>query len=146
MIAFEADCIAICPNPPQPVAGDMEEFPWLSRFTDFRASLLFCFWLPCLWVVHHQICQPIWLGDFDATVKDRRAVKVVLVDWEPRADVHSFCRRHAGGAVKGLPGGRFYGCVVINPDNGRCLVVTDVKTSYSILGHEVRHCFENNFH
>lgn len=86
------------------------------------------------------------VGDFDATVKDRRAVKVVLVDWEPRADVHSFCRRHAGGAVKGLPGGRFYGCVVINPDNGRCLVVTDVKTSYSILGHEVRHCFENNFH
>jgi hypothetical protein len=86
------------------------------------------------------------VGDFVATSKDDRAVKVVRVEWEPRADVHAFCSRHARGALNGLTGGRFHGCAFISPDNKHCLVVTDLNTSYSIFGHEVRHCFEKNFH
>lgn len=86
------------------------------------------------------------VGSFEATVKDRRAVKVVLVDWEPRADVHAFCGRQLQGAGQVVKGGRLLGCAVMGQPGGRCTVVTDVQTTYAIFGHEVRHCFDGLFH
>ena len=38
------------------------------------------------------------------------------------------------------------GCAVWKEDFSQCTIITSTNTSTHILGHELRHCFEGNFH
>lgn len=43
------------------------------------------------------------------------------------------------------PGSVFLGCAGIDLA-GTCIVYTSTNTSHQILGHELRHCYQGNFH
>jgi hypothetical protein len=43
------------------------------------------------------------------------------------------------------PGSVFLGCAGIDLA-GTCIVYTSTNTSHQIFGHELRHCFQGNFH
>jgi hypothetical protein len=43
------------------------------------------------------------------------------------------------------PGSVFLGCAGIDL-GGTCVIYTSTDTTHQILGHELRHCFQGNFH
>lgn len=45
---------------------------------------------------------------------------------------------HRSGSV-------FLGCAGVDP-TGTCIIYTSTNTTHQILGHELRHCFQGNFH
>lgn len=62
------------------------------------------------------------------------------VEWVTVDNVDQVCRGFAPLAQ----GRRFVGCAVSNAT--QCRVYTNRNTSLSILGHEIRHCFEGAWH
>ena len=38
------------------------------------------------------------------------------------------------------------GCAIWNKDHSKCVIITSNNTDTHILGHELRHCFEGQFH
>jgi hypothetical protein len=43
------------------------------------------------------------------------------------------------------PGSVFFGCAGMDLA-GTCIIYTSTNTSHQIVGHELRHCFQGNFH
>ena len=40
----------------------------------------------------------------------------------------------------------YLGCATVTADGETCTIYTNKHTSHEILGHEIRHCFQGNFH
>ena len=85
---------------------------------------------------------PDQLGGFVAKSKSDRLRQDVNIDWEAREDAHEYCAELMGQK----PDGFVVACAAVEPDKHRCKVVTPLNTTYSTLGHEIRHCFEGRFH
>lgn len=53
------------------------------------------------------------------------------------------CKLMVAHPVK--PGSVFLGCAGLDLA-GTCIIYTTTNTTHQILGHELRHCFQGNFH
>ncbi len=75
--------------------------------------------------------------------KDRVLNKVVM-SWKVSDNPSEDCRRLSSGYF--IRRNDLLGCAVWNAETKECTIITTKKVSHMILGHEVRHCFEGNFH
>lgn len=86
-------------------------------------------------------------GNFTAMTKDSRPHDLTRIDWDVREDASEYCLSVGGGKRAGLArGARPIACAILYRHESRCVVVTNARTNHTVLGHEMRHCFEGNFH
>ncbi len=75
-----------------------------------------------------------------------RVMNDVKVRWEVRENVSEVCSR----AAKLSPTQAWMtpplACAMWNVASKECVIITGKKVSHVELGHELRHCFEGNFH
>lgn len=75
-----------------------------------------------------------------------RVMNDVKVRWEVRENVAEVC----GRAAKLSPTQAWMtpplACAMWNVASKECVIITGKKVSHVELGHELRHCFEGNFH
>ena len=64
----------------------------------------------------------------------------VLVKWEIVEDTVATCSAKMGRHVNALA------CATWKLDHSVCTIYTDAVTEHTIVGHELRHCFEGHFH
>lgn len=86
------------------------------------------------------------IGLFEAKPPAQRVMNVVSLRWEVRDDVAAYCAK-----VTGMGRERAYitppmACAIWSVAAKECTIVTSRKTTHLALGHEVRHCFEGQFH
>lgn len=86
------------------------------------------------------------LESFTPAAPTARVMNDVKVRWEVRADVSEFC----GRAAKITTAQAFFtppvACALWNVASKECVIITGQQVSHVALGHELRHCFEGNFH
>lgn len=86
------------------------------------------------------------LESFTPAAASARVMNDVKVRWEVRPDVSEFC----GRAAKITTAQAFFtppvACAVWNVASKECVIITGQQVSHVALGHELRHCFEGNFH
>lgn len=72
------------------------------------------------------------------TASEKRVAQAPVVQWVLRdGDVGEECAR------RGAPIDNAHGCAIRSTTMGQqCTIVTNRDTTYHILGHELRHCFE----
>ena len=107
--------------------------------TIFSIALIGCSSIQTLDV--RELFASEW-GVFNVLPIERRVIKVPTVKWEAREDVGDYCKRILGGRTKLTP----LACAVWEADKSRCTIITSPVTTHTILGHELRHCFEGDFH
>ena len=76
--------------------------------------------------------------DMEFTSQPTHAIK--RVEWIAVDDVNAVCQGH----TPVMNGRQYLGCTKFNATS--CKVYTAKNTSLSILGHEMRHCFEGHWH
>lgn len=87
------------------------------------------------------------VGDFTAKEIDQRVMNRSLITWQIEADVDSICKKYLNISTLTLTAtGKIHGCSIRNKVKNTCVIVTNKNTSHVILGHELRHCFEGDFH
>jgi len=66
----------------------------------------------------------------------------LTITWITAGDITKHCEN------VGLPYryDGWLGCATVSVDGKSCVVYTNKHTSHEIFGHEVRHCFQGNFH
>jgi len=66
----------------------------------------------------------------------------ITITWITAGDITKHCEK------VGLPYryDGWLGCATVSVDGRSCVVYTNKHTSHEILGHEIRHCFQGNFH
>lgn len=82
--------------------------------------------------------------DFDLTQMRARSVaerqlRQPVVQWETLQDSFAVCEQANGAQDLNLPQ---QGCAVVDTAQNRCTIYTSSRTTHSIMGHLVRHCFE----
>jgi len=73
-----------------------------------------------------------------------RAIVEPRITWVVRDDYETVCSRMTG--IVAGPIHKLMGCAHWNEKTATCTVVMGYYYSPVYLGHEVRHCFEGNFH
>jgi hypothetical protein len=69
--------------------------------------------------------------------------KTKTIQWRRVADVNAYCRT----VLPELPYKQAYaGCSYWNKASEKCVIVTGLKDTHEIIGHELRHCFIGDFH
>ena len=83
--------------------------------------------------------------DFKPMSPTARIMNNVKLTWEVRADVGEYCLQTQKrlGKSQGVPP---LACAIWTASLNECKVVTGPNPNHVVLGHEVRHCFEGNFH
>lgn len=76
-------------------------------------------------------------GNFFARKQEFRAIKEPSIEVKYVNEPHVECTRRVNHSSA-------LGCAYWN--NEKCWIIIGQKTSYTIIGHEIRHCFEGNFH
>jgi hypothetical protein len=68
--------------------------------------------------------------------------QTVTITWITAGDITKHCES------VGLPYryDGWLGCATVSVDGKSCVIYTNKHTSHEILGHEIRHCFQGNFH
>jgi len=66
----------------------------------------------------------------------------ITITWITAGDITEHCEK------VGLPYryDGWLGCATVSIDGKSCVVYTNKHTSHEIFGHEIRHCFQGNFH
>jgi len=86
------------------------------------------------------------LESFVPVPKHARLMNDVKVRWEVRENVTEVC----GRATQLSPTQAWMtpplACAMWNVASKECVIITGKKVSHVELGHELRHCFEGNFH
>lgn len=86
------------------------------------------------------------LESFVPVPAQARLMNDVKVRWEVRENVSEVC----GRAAKLSPAQAWMtpplACAMWNVASKECVIITGKKVSHVELGHELRHCFEGNFH
>lgn len=82
--------------------------------------------------------------DFDLRQMRARAVterqlRQPVVQWETQQGTFTSCPQPTGAKDLHLPE---QGCAVVDTAQNRCTIYTAGRTTHSIMGHLVRHCFE----
>lgn len=85
------------------------------------------------------LAQPV-AGKHDQEFTAQPAYQIKRVEWIVVDDIDAACR----GFQPLMEGRRYVGCTHYN--NTSCRVYTGRDTTLSILGHEIRHCFEGQWH
>ena len=75
-----------------------------------------------------------------------RVMNDVKVRWEVRENVTEVCRRAAKISTAQAMMTPPLACAMWNVASKECVIITGTKVSHVELGHELRHCFEGNFH
>lgn len=75
-----------------------------------------------------------------------RVMNDVKVRWEVRGDVATVCGRAAKLSTTQAWMTPPLACAMWNVSSKECVIITGKKVSHVELGHELRHCFEGNFH
>lgn len=86
------------------------------------------------------------LQPFTPAPESARVMNDVKVRWEVRANVAEFCGRAAKITTAQAMFTPPLACAVWNVASKECVIVTGKEVSHVVLGHELRHCFEGNFH
>lgn len=77
---------------------------------------------------------------------DKRIMNLVKLRWEVRDDVTQYCAQSLGMGREQANLTPPVACAIWHVKNKECVIVTGNPTSHVALGHEVRHCFEGQFH
>jgi hypothetical protein len=75
-----------------------------------------------------------------------RLMNDVKVRWEVRENVSEVCGRAAKISATQAWMTPPLACAMWNVASKECVIITGTKVSHVELGHELRHCFEGNFH
>ena len=75
-----------------------------------------------------------------------RVMNKVKVRWEVRENVSEVCGRAAKLSATQAWMTPPLACAMWNVASKECVIITGKKVSHVELGHELRHCFEGNFH
>jgi hypothetical protein len=75
-----------------------------------------------------------------------RVMNDVKVRWEVRENVAEVCGRAAKLSATQAWMTPPLACAMWNVASKECVIITGKKVSHVELGHELRHCFEGNFH
>lgn len=75
-----------------------------------------------------------------------RVMNDVKVRWEVRENVAEVCGRAAKLSTTQAWMTPPLACAMWNVASKVCVIITGKKVSHVELGHELRHCFEGNFH
>ena len=86
------------------------------------------------------------LQPFAPAAQTARVMNEVKVRWEVRQNVAEFCGRAAKITTAQAMFTPPLACAVWNVASKECVIVTGPQVSHVALGHELRHCFEGNFH
>jgi len=86
------------------------------------------------------------LQPFVPAAQTARVMNEVKVRWEVRQNVAEFCGRAAKITAAQAMFTPPLACAVWNVVSKECVIVTGPQISHVALGHELRHCFEGNFH
>jgi hypothetical protein len=69
----------------------------------------------------------------------QRQMRQPVVQWETVAGDYAGCPQSTSGTDLDLPQ---QGCAVVNTAKNNCTIYTSSRTTHSIMGHLIRHCFE----
>lgn len=86
------------------------------------------------------------LESFVPMPKLARLMNDVKVRWEVRENVSEVCSRAAQLSPTQAWMTPPLACAMWNVASKECVIITGKKVSHLELGHELRHCFEGNFH
>ncbi len=86
------------------------------------------------------------LESFVPMPKQARLMNDVKVRWEIRENVAEVCGRAAQLTTAQAWMTPPLACAMWNVASKECVIITGTKVSHVELGHELRHCFEGNFH
>ena len=75
-----------------------------------------------------------------------RLMNDVKVRWEVRENVAEVCGRAAKISAAQAWMTPPLACAMWNVASKECVIITGKRVSHGELGHELRHCFEGNFH
>jgi hypothetical protein len=93
-------------------------------------------------VVFLSGCAFLMLGTpFQAMDISKRITNSTVVTWELVDDVDATCRKIIPPVEEDTT---IYGCTQWSTNS--CKIYTGRTTTVAILGHELRHCFEGNWH
>ena len=86
------------------------------------------------------------LESFIPVPKQARLMNDVKVRWEVRDNVAEVCGRAAKISSAQAWMTPPLACAMWNVASKECVIITGKRVSHVELGHELRHCFEGNFH
>ena len=86
------------------------------------------------------------LQSFVPLPQHARVMNEVKVRWEVRENVAEVCSRAAQLSSTQAWMTPPLACAMWNVASKECVIITGKKVSHVELGHELRHCFEGNFH
>lgn len=86
------------------------------------------------------------LESFIPVPSHARLMNDVKVRWEVRENVSEVCGRAAKISAAQAWMTPPLACAMWNVASKECVIITGKKVSHVELGHELRHCFEGNFH
>lgn len=106
-------------------------------------------WLVCFLLVMLSACTTtvpvtnLKLSE-NQTFSEREGTSTVQVRWVRVSNerLQSICSLATNMADAS---GRFLGCAGREP-TGTCVIYTNTETTHQVFGHELRHCFQGNFH
>jgi hypothetical protein len=106
------------------------------------------FLLLCLALVGVVGCAgipPHEYEEFTPLDSSQRQMNHIKLTWEVRADASAFCKQRQ--LDKGVSTqGTHIACAVWSVQRQECRIVTGTVVSHVVLGHELRHCYEGQFH
>lgn len=124
----------------------MKGFFKLVRLVVFNALLLTGLGLTGCAATQGTKLSSAEMEPFTPSPKGARLMDEVKVRWEVHANVSEFCGRAA--RMSGTQA--FFtppvACAMWNVSTRECVIITGPQTTHMALGHELRHCFEGNFH
>lgn len=106
----------------------------------------FCWILPLAALL--SACNTIGAAeyaDFEPQAVEKRIMQRVNLTWDVRADASEYCAKvmkRQGKVLTGQP----VACATWSEAKNQCTIVTSPNPTHVVIGHEVRHCFEGNFH
>lgn len=86
------------------------------------------------------------LESFVPVSQSARIMNDVKVRWEVRDNVAELCGRAAKITTAQAWMTPPLACAMWNVASKECVIITGKQVSHVELGHELRHCFEGNFH
>lgn len=84
--------------------------------------------------------------EFRPLPSEKRTMNEVLVRWEVRDDVTTYCAKTVGMGWEQAKITPPLACAIWSAARKQCTIITGTTTTHVSLGHELRHCFEGHFH
>lgn len=120
-------------------AGKKSPVPFFKGFRTAAALVV---------VVVTAACSTVPASEFEtfvAQAPNKRIMNRVQITWETRPDAAQYCSKiltQLGSAPSAAP----IACATWSAQNSICTIITTPNPNHVVIGHEVRHCFEGNFH